>query len=237
MTQHTVREFDQDLQALGQRIAEMGGLAEKAVGESIEALLSLDGVLAQEVIDADRLIDRLQQEVEEKAVQTIAKRQPMAVDLREVIAALRIAGDLERVGDLAKNTAKRVMALGGRTQPPQLAGGVQHMAELVLEQLQTVLDSYAQRDAAAALEVRRRDGEVDQMYTSLFRELLTYMMEDPRNISFCTHLLFTAKNVERIGDHATNIAETVHYLVVGQPPVEERQKQDLSSSTTVPFEE
>ena len=237
MTQHTSREFDEDLKSLSEMIAEMGGLAEQLVGESISALLSRDLAAAQRIIERDRVIDNLQHAVEEKAVLTIAKRQPMAVDLREVVAALRVSNDLERIGDLAKNIAKRVVALEGQLQPPKLAGGVDHMGELVLGQLKAALDAYARRNAQAAIEVCSRDDEVDAMYNSLFRELLTYMMEDPRNIGFCTHLLFCAKNIERIGDHATNIAETIHYLAVGEPLVDERPKGDLTSTTTISFGE
>jgi len=227
---HTLREFDDDLNTLARMIAEMGGLAEKLVADSTTALVTLDSAQAQTVIDADKVVDQLQHAVEEKAVLTIAKRQPMAIDLREIVAALRVANDLERIGDLAKNISKRVLALKGQLQPPKLAGGVEHISDLVLQQLKEVLDSYARRDATAALAVWNQDGEIDAMYTSLFRELLTYMMEDPRNIGFCTHLLFCAKNIERIGDHATNIAETVHYLVVGEPLTEERPKNDLTST-------
>jgi phosphate transport system protein len=235
MTEHIVKQFDEDLKNLSEMIAEMGGLAEKLVAESIAALLKRDLNAAQRIIATDRTIDRLQHQIEEKAVLTIAKRQPMAVDLREVVAALRVSNDLERIGDLAKNVAKRVIALEGQLQPPKLAGGVDHLTELVLAQLKKVLDAYARRDAAKALEVWQRDGEIDALYTSLFRELLTYMMEDPRNIGFSTHLLFCAKNVERIGDHATNIAETIHYLVSGEMLTDERPKQDLTSTTMVAY--
>jgi phosphate transport system protein len=156
----------------------------------------------------------------------IARRQPMARDLREIIAAIRISTDLERVGDLAKNIAKRVVALQGQIQPKKLVHGVEHIAELSLAQLKNVIDAYSVRDLDVAHQVWARDDEIDALYTSLFRELLTYMMEDPRNITFCTHLLFCAKNIERIGDHATNIAETVHYLITGTTLVDERPKRD-----------
>ncbi len=235
MSQHTVKQFDEELKQLSEMIAEMGGLAEKLVADSITALLKRDLTGAQRVIATDRTIDRLQHQVEEMAVLTIAKRQPMAVDLREIVAALRISNDLERIGDLAKNVAKRVMAIEGQLQPPKIAGGVDHMGELVLAQLKKVLDAYSRRDVAKALEVWQRDGEIDALYTSLFRELLTYMMEDPRNIGFSTHLLFCAKNVERIGDHATNIAETIHYLATGEVLTDERPKEDHSSTTPVSF--
>ncbi|MDX6804455.1 phosphate signaling complex protein PhoU [Terrihabitans rhizophilus] len=237
MNDHTAKQFDEDLKSLSEMIAEMGGLSEKLVADSITALLDRDVGLAQSVIATDKAIDALQHEVEEKAVLTIARRQPMAVDLREIVAALRVSNDLERIGDLAKNIAKRVMALEGQLQPPKLAGGVDHMSELVISQLKDVLDAYSRRDAASAMEVWRQDGEIDAIYTSLFRELLTYMMEDPRNIGFCTHLLFCAKNIERIGDHATNIAETIHYLVHGEVLADERPKGDLTSMTTLTYAE
>ena len=165
----------------------------------------------------------------------IARRQPMAQDLREIMAAIHIANDLERVGDLAKNTAKRVFAVESNFTVQRLVAGVEHIAELSLAQLKSVLDAYAARDLGAARSVWERDDEIDAMYTSMFRELLTYMMEDPRNITFCTHLLFCAKNLERIGDHATNIAETVHYLISGTPLTDERPKKDLSPMTSVEY--
>ena len=161
----------------------------------------------------------------------------MALDLREIMAAIKISTDLERIGDLSKNIAKRVLALGREVHPKRLIRGVEHMSRLSQEQLKRVLDSYSQRDGDTALDVWHRDGEIDAMYTSLFRELLTYMMEDPRNITSCTHLLFAAKNIERIGDHATNIAETVYYLVHGEPLTDERPKADKSSTTAVPYPE
>ena len=231
--QHIVSAFDQDLRELSSRLAEMGGLAERLVAESVDALVKRDTTLAQRVIASDDLIDALQREIEEKAILTIARRQPMAVDLREIVSALRIANDLERVGDLAKNTAKRVLALDGEYHAQKQLRGFKHMADMVLERLKQVLDAYGARDSARALDVWKRDGEIDAMYTSLFREFLTYMMEDPRHITACIHLLFSAKNIERIGDHATNIAETIHYLVVGEPLTDERPKSDTTSFTKV----
>jgi phosphate transport system protein len=230
MTDHIVSAFDADLKELGDKLAEMGGLCEKLVAESVDALLKRDIALARRVIDWDRSIDRLQASIEESAINTIARRAPVAVDLREVVAALRVANDLERIGDLAKNIAKRVVALEGQFQPPKLAGGVAHIADLTLGQLKDVLDAYTRRDEERAMDVWNRDGEIDALYNSLFRELLTYMMEDPRNIGFCAHLLFCAKNIERIGDHATNVAETVYYLVHGVALAEERPKADLMSA-------
>ncbi|SCW70115.1 phosphate signaling complex protein PhoU [Ancylobacter rudongensis] len=235
MTEHIVSSFDTDLKELGRRVVEMGGQSERLVADSVQALVKRDSELAQKVIVLDGPVDLLQREIEEKAVLVIARRQPLAGDLREIVAAMRIANDLERIGDLAKNTAKRVLALTGEFHPQKLVRGVEHMSNIVLEQLKVVLDAYATRDEVRALEVWQRDGEVDVLYTSLFRELLTYMMEDPRNISLCTHLLFCAKNIERIGDHATNVAETIHYLVTGQLLTEERPKQDTSSLTSVAF--
>ena len=157
----------------------------------------------------------------------------MAVDLREVVGALRLANDLERIGDLAKNIAKRVIALNGEFPPPKLIRGVEHMADLLLEQLKMVLDAYARRDIKKAMEVWRNDEEIDAVCTSVFRELLTYMMEDPRNIGLCTHLLFGAKNIERVGDHTTNIAENIHFLVHGRALVDDRPKSDDTSSTLI----
>jgi len=159
----------------------------------------------------------------------IARRQPMAVDLREVVGALRLANDLERIGDLAKNIAKRVMALNGEFPPPKLIRGVEHMTDLVLQQMKLVLDAYGGRDISKAMAVWRGDEEIDAVCTSVFRELLTYMMEDPRNITFCIHLMFCAKNIERMGDHATNIAETVHYIIEGHPIADQRPKGDTTT--------
>ena len=221
---HTVKAFDTELKDLSREIVEMGGLVEQQIADAIDSLVEQDMDQAQRVIAADPQIDRLQREIEEKAVLTIARRQPMAIDLRETIAALRIANELERMGDYAKNIAKRVLATGSEIQPLPVVRGLQHMGELVLAALKQVLDAYSQRDVAKALEVWRGDEETDAVYDSLFRELLTYMLEDPRNITFCTHLLFCAKNIERIGDHATNIAETVYYIVQGVALEEERPK-------------
>lgn len=207
MTEHIVSAFDSELNELQAMIAEMGGIAEKMQAEAIDALSRQDSRLAQSIILQDQRLDALQREVEEKAILTIARRQPMAVDLRDVIATIRIANDLERVGDLVKNMAKRVLAMEGNLPPQKLLAGIHNMSLMALGQFKAVIDAYSQRDAQAALAVWQRDGDIDNLYNSVFRELLTYMMEDPRNIGFCAHLLFGAKNVERIGDHATNIAE------------------------------
>jgi len=235
MMEHTTRAFDVDLQDLTRMVAEMGGMAEKQIGDSVDALVKRDLALAQRVISLDPKIDALQREIEDKSVLTIARRQPMAVDLRDIVAALRISNDLERIGDLAKNIGKRVAAIDGEFYPQKIVRGVEHMADLVLTQIKEVLDSYSRRDANQAVAVWRGDEEIDAVNNSLFRELLTYMMEDPRNITFCIHLLFCAKNIERMGDHATNIAETVHYMVEGHALPDERPKGDNTSTTTVAF--
>jgi phosphate transport system protein len=226
--QHIVSSFDAELQNLTREISEMGGIAEKMFGDAIAALVRRDTSLAQSVIAMDPRLDTLQRDIEEQAILTLVRRQPMAIDLRETIAAIRISGDLERVGDLSKNVAKRVLAMTGQLHPQRIVTGVQHISDLCQEQLKDVLDAYVRKDAAAAKDVWQRDGVIDALYTSLFRELLTYMMEDPRNITLCTHLLFCAKNVERIGDHTTNIAENVYYLATGDSLSTERPKNDRS---------
>jgi phosphate transport system protein len=233
MSEHTMKAFDTDLQDIARMVAEMGGLAEKQIADAVSALAKRDATLAQRVIALDPTIDSLQREIEEKAILTIARRQPMAVDLREIVGALRVSNDLERIGDLAKNIAKRVVAIGNEFHPHKVIRGVEHMDELVLGQLKQVLDAFVRHDVNKAMTVWRGDEEVDAVNNSLFRELLTYMMEDPRNITFCTHLLFCAKNIERMGDHATNIAETVHYIVEGRAVVDERPKGE--SFSAVPF--
>ena len=234
MTDHIVRSYDTDLEGIRRSLAEMGGMAERMLGDSTVALVRRDTALAQKIISADQRLDNLQREVEEKAVLTIARRQPLAQDLRELISAIRLASDIERVGDLAKNIAKRAVAISGQFSPPHRAVvGLEHMSRLVQAQLKDVLDAYAASNEQKAMEVWRRDDEIDALYTSLFRELLTYMMEDPRNITFCTHLLFCAKNVERIGDHTTNIAERIYYAVRGDSLPEDRPKADQSAFAVV----
>jgi phosphate transport system protein len=233
MSDHTSKVFDEELQDLARMVAEMGGLAEKQIGDAVDALIKRDIGRAQRVITADGAIDMLQHAIEEKAVLTIARRQPMAVDLREIVGALRVANDLERIGDLAKNIAKRVLALPDDFYPQKLIRGVEHMASMVLAQLKQVLDAYAGRDLGKALAVWNGDEQVDALCTSLFRELLTYMMEDPRNITFCIHLMFCAKNIERMGDHATNIAETVYYMIEGRTIADQRPKGDTTAFAAV----
>ena len=224
MNEHTVKAFDIELDELGQKIAEMGGIAEKMMSEAMDALSSLNSDLARTVIASDMRLDILQREIEEKATLTIARRQPMAVDLRQIIGAIRVAGDLERVGDLAKNIAKRSLKANSEMRLPRAVVGLKHMSDVATLQLKNVLDAYAQRDVDKARDVWARDVELDALEDSIFRDLLTSMMEDPRNISFCTSLLFVSKNIERIGDHATNIAETVFYLVTGDTLPAERPK-------------
>lgn len=224
MSDHIVRAYDEDLLEIGRKITEMGGIAETMLSNAMQALVKGDTALAQRVIATDPKLDTLEREIEEKAILTIARRQPMAVDLRSIVSAIRIAGDIERIGDLAKNVGKRVVAIDGQFAPQKIVGGVVHISDLALDRLRRVLDAYAQKNDTAALDVWKHDDEIDNLYNSLFRELLTYMMEDPRNIGFCTHLLFSAKNIERIGDHATNIAETIHYMITGQTMTSERPK-------------
>lgn len=224
MNEHIVKSYEEELALLDKKIAHMGGLAEHNLGQSFDALERRDPRMAESVIRSDRTIDGLQREIEEQVISMIARRQPIANDLRHVMAAIRITGDLERIGDLAKNIAKRALAVAHEPHPKPLISGFRHMVELALRQLKDVLDAYADRDAERALAVWAEDAQIDAMYNSIFRELLTYMMEDPRNIGLSTHLLFGAKNIERVGDHTTNIAETVHYMVTGLSITDERPK-------------
>ncbi|MGI9401072.1 MAG: phosphate signaling complex protein PhoU [Rhizobiaceae bacterium] len=216
MNDHTVTAFDDDLKSITAGVNEMGGYAESMIGQAVSALTRGDLSLAQAVVAEDVALDNMQYKLDEQIVLTIAKRQPVALDLREVIGALRMASDLERVGDMAKNIAKRTKDVVDFAHPKPLLRGIEHLSSLAQAQLRDVLDAYVNKDIAQARKVLEHDDEIDQVYTSLFRELLTYMMEDPRNISFCTHLLFCAKNIERVGDHATNIAETILYIVTGE---------------------
>jgi phosphate transport system protein len=217
MPGHIVSSYDEELSGLAESIAQLGGRADYMVEQGVTALLSADHELAHEVIAADREVNALQRDLEERAILIIARRQPMAQDLREIIAAIRIANELERVADLGKNIARRTLAIDSQPIGRKLATGVRHLADLALRQLKRVLDSYSARDVEEARRVWHDDDAIDALYVSLFRELLTYMMEDARYITMCTHLLFCAKNIERVGDHVTNIAETVHYLVTGMP--------------------
>ena len=231
MNEHIVTSYEEELALLDRKIAQMGGLAEHSLARSFEALERRDVDLAEQVVRADKSIDSLEREIENQVIMMIARRQPLANDLRHVMTALRITTDLERIGDLAKNIAKRALAIAHESHPKPLMTGMRHMGELALHQLKEVLDAYAERNADRALTVWRSDEKIDAMYNSLFRELLTYMMEDPRNIGISTHLLFGAKNIERVGDHTTNIAETVHFLVKGTNISDDRPKGDDTSST------
>jgi phosphate transport system protein len=213
-TGHTVKAFDEELDQLRATICEMGGLAEAAIRESMEALVRRDSEAAKGVIERDRKIDALEAEVERRAVQIIALRAPMADDLRDVVAALKIAGVVERIGDYAKNIAKRVHSVeDSKIRPISL---LPEMARIAGEMVQNVLDAFAARDAEKAALVCDRDAAVDDFYNSIFRALLTHMMENPHNITPATHLLFVAKNLERIGDHATNVAEMVYFAATGE---------------------
>ena len=230
MSNHIVKSYDAEFAELDLLMAQMGGLAEKQLADASAALLRRDPALANKAIDADRAIDQLERQLQERAILMIAKRQPIANDLRHIMTVLKIASDLERIGDLAKNIAKRARAVASETHPKPLMTGLGHMTELALEQLTDVLDAFSKRDGAKALAVWRADAGLDALYNSIFRELLTYMMEDPRNIGLCTHLLFAAKNIERVGDHTTNIAENIHFLVTGQVLNDERPKGDDTTS-------
>ncbi|MEN3793177.1 phosphate signaling complex protein PhoU [Fulvimarina sp. MAC3] len=232
MASHIVTSYEDELKFIVRRISEMGGQAERMLEQAVSALVRGDTALAQSVIADDVILDAAQREVDERAIMTIAKRQPMAIDLREIVGAIRISNDLERIGDLAKNIAKRVLAVHHHAQPNQLVRGIEHLSELAVDQLKDVLDAYGERDHERAITVRDNDEEIDAVYTSIFRELLTYMMEDPRNITACTHLLFSAKNIERIGDHATNIAETIFYIKTGEEMDVNRPKGDRSATVT-----
>jgi len=221
---HTAKAYDRDLEALGREIAEMGGLAEKMLSDAIDALVNLDAALGTSTAAMDPRLDLLQREIEEAAVLTIARRQPMAQDLREIVGAIRVSGDLERVGDLAKNIARRAVKLAAEPRLPRVMLGLRHMGQVAALHLKEVLDAYAQRDPAKAREIWLRDKDLDALEDAVFRDLLTFMMEDPRNITFCAHLLFCAKNIERVGDHATNIAETVFFIVTGENLPTDRPK-------------
>jgi phosphate transport system protein len=229
MTEHTVRSFSADLEELSGDLARMGGLAEDMLSDAIQAIATRDLALADTVVARDPQIDNLQVEAEKKILRLLALRQPLARDLRQTISALKIAAELERIGDLAKNIAKRAKVLDS-IEPTAALKGVARMGKLVIAQLKRVLDAYSAQEADAANKVWSRDEEVDEHYQSLFREVVTYMIEDPRTISACAHLLFVAKNLERIGDHCTNIAEEIHFLVTGEQLPVERPKVDALNS-------
>jgi phosphate transport system protein len=230
--EHIVKAYDDELDRLNQNILNMGGMAERQLADAIQAMVKRDAELAEAVIAGDRRIDAIEHDVENQAIRLLALRQPMAGDLRNIVAALKISSEIERIGDYAKNIAKRVGAVSQGPQSPSVKG-IERMARLAQGLIKDVLDAYGGRDPDKAIAARRRDEEVDGMYTSLFRELLTYMMEDARNITPCTHLLFVARNLERIGDHATNIAEIVYFWVRGGRLADERPKGDETSFTVV----
>ncbi|WP_291297003.1 phosphate signaling complex protein PhoU [Elioraea sp.] len=228
MSEHIVKAYQEELRMLRDLIARMGGMVENQLSQATNAMVRRDVGLASRVVEADPQVDALDRDIAHHVVKLLALRQPVASDLRLIVAAMRIASDLERVGDYAANVAKRSIVLA--QMPPQVSmGPLERMSRMVQEMLKDTLDAFATDDAAKAMEVWRRDEPVDEMYSALFRTLLTYMMEDPRNITPCTHLLFIAKNLERIGDHATNIAEIIHFAVVGEEPSGMRPKGDTSA--------
>ena len=231
-SEHIVKSFDEQLKRLDNLIAEMGGLAEVQLSEAIEAMMRRDIERAARVTAADARLDDMEIEIDRHAVSLLALRQPMAKDLREIVGALKISGMIERIGDYAKNVAKRTVTLA-EIAPVPSTQTVARLGQLAQEMVQDVLDAYIERDSDKAEAVRQRDKDVDALHTSIFRELLTYMMEDPRSITACTHLLFVAKNFERVGDHATNIAEVVEFLVEGRVHFDDRPKEDASSFARV----
>ena len=229
---HIVTSYQQELVRLHDRIAEMGGLVENQVAMAVLAVIQQDNTAAGRAVEQDPAIDAIEREVEQQVIRMLALRQPMAQDLRQIVASLKITGDLERIGDYAANVAKRSIALNQFTLPYSLAG-IAHMSRLVQENLRLIIDAVGENDPERAQQVWRTDQAIDDIYNAIFRELVTYMMEDPRNITPCTHLLFVAKNLERIGDHATNIAETVYYAVLGQTLPDTRPKGDHSAYAVV----
>ncbi|WP_192966572.1 phosphate signaling complex protein PhoU [Phycobacter azelaicus] len=229
--QHIASAFDRDLETIQARIMKMGGLVEAAIMEAARALETRDEELAQKVRADDKAIDGLEELINEEAARVIAIRAPAAVDLRVVLSVMKIAGNLERIGDYAKNIAKRTGVLIQGHDTTESAAALRRMAREVELMLKDALDAYIQRDVELAGDVITRDSDVDQMYNALFREFLTHMMEDPRNITPCMHLHFIAKNIERMGDHVTSICEELIYLVTGSRPEEDRPKADTTSTT------
>lgn len=225
MSEHTVKSYDDELAHLSSIIARMGGMAEAQFVSALQALNKRDDGLAQRVIAGDARIDELDQEVNTFAVRLLALRQPMAADLRQIVGALNISGEIERVGDYAANLAKRSLVLNHLPVAAQI-GGILRLGELVQSLLKDILDAYVDRDVEKAIRVWSRDEEVDELYTVVFRDLIEQMTEDSGTITASTHLLFIAKNIERIGDHATNIAETLHFQILGTQPKGERPKGD-----------
>jgi phosphate transport system protein len=230
--QHFVKSYDQELTRLRNMMIEMGGIVENQMKLASDAILLRDAAAATRTVEEDPKVDALERDIEQFVIRLLALRQPMAVDLRHIVAALKITGDLERIGDYAANVAKRSIVLAQFSLPYSLSG-LAHMAQLVQEQLKLIIDALGASDPDKAVEVWRSDLVVDDIYNALFRELITYMMEDPRNITPCTHLLFIAKNLERIGDHATNIAETIYYAVKGEVLADARPKGDTSAFAVI----
>lgn len=228
MPEHLVKSYDEELERLNKMIVEMGGLAESQLAGAIEAFIKRDSEVAVRVIESDKAVDQLERDVDNLVVRLLALRQPMARDLREIVAALKISSDIERIADYAVNVAKRSIALA-QLPPVQPVHALPRMAQFALVLVKDVIDAYVEHDADKAIVVWTRDEELDEMYSSLFREFLTYMMEEPRNIGVYTHLMFMAKNIERVGDHATNIAENLYYSVHGTPLTDARPKRDKSS--------
>lgn len=226
---HIVKSYDEELGRIESMLLEMGGIVETQIQESIEALIVRDSDLGQKVLEDDRKVDALDDRIDEATVILIARRQPMADDLRSAVCALKVSGNLERIGDYAKNIAKRSSVIAEYGQIGSSVNTLKRMGRMVQGMLHDILDAYVARDLEMARELRRRDEEVDHMHNTLFRELLTHMMEDARNITPGMHLLFIAKNLERIGDHATGIAEQITFLVTGQRPDDDRPKSDLTS--------
>ncbi len=232
MTDHIVKSYDQELKRLQALIIDMGGMVESQVALACRAVIDKDAEAAAKAMEADPRVDALEHEVEQFVIRMLALRQPMAQDLRQIVVSLKITGDLERIGDYAANVAKRSLVLNQFSLPYTLTG-LAHMGRLVQENLKLIIDAIGESDTEKAMQVWRSDAAIDDIYNALFRELITYMMEDPRNITPCTHLLFIAKNLERVGDHATNIAELVFYAVTGQPLLDARPKGDNSASAVV----
>jgi len=230
--EHVVKSYDQELKRLRNMMTQMGGIVESQVALAAEAIMHRDAASATRAVEEDPKVDALEREVETFVIRLLALRQPVASDLRQIVASLKITGDLERIGDYAANVAKRSIVLAEFSMPYSLAG-LAHMAHLVQAQLKSIIDALGDNDAEKAMEVWRSDQVVDDIYNAIFRELITYMMEDPRNITPCTHLLFIAKNLERIGDHATNVAENLYYAVTGESLPESRPKGDTSAFAVV----
>jgi phosphate transport system protein len=230
--EHLVKSFDTELKRLRDMMSQMGGIVESQLANATKAILQRDSDAAGRAVEDDTKVDALERDVEQFVIRLLALRQPMAGDLRQIVAALKMTGDIERIGDYAANVAKRSIVLSQFTPPYSLAG-LANMTRLVQSQLKTIIDAVANNDTETAIRVWQSDVEIDDIYTALFRELITYMMEDPRNITPCTHLLFIAKNLERIGDHATNIAETIYYAVSGEVLSNDRPKGDNSAYAVI----